>query len=64
MPLHEHVGLETICVLQGSQSDEAGTYGAGDVVVNLPGSRHRVWSDAGCTVLSSWAEPVRMLGDA
>jgi anti-sigma factor ChrR (cupin superfamily) len=64
VPLHEHVGLETICVLQGSQSDEAGTYEAGDVVVNPAGSRHRVWSDEGCTVLIAWAEPVRILEDA
>jgi len=63
VPLHEHVGLETICVLAGSQSDEAGTYRSGDVVVNLPGSRHRVWSDEGCTILISWAEPVRILED-
>ena len=61
VPLHEHVGLETICVLSGSQSDEAGLYRAGDVVVNPPGTRHRVWSDEGCVVLISWAEPVRIL---
>lgn len=61
VPLHEHVGLETICVLSGSQSDEAGTYRKGDVVVNAPGTQHRVWSDEGCVVLISWAEPVRIL---
>jgi anti-sigma factor ChrR (cupin superfamily) len=63
VPLHEHVGLETICVLEGSQSDDAGTYGTGDVVVNPAGSRHRVRSDEGCTVLIAWAEPVRILED-
>jgi anti-sigma factor ChrR (cupin superfamily) len=61
VPLHEHPGLETIVVLSGSQSDEAGTYRAGDLVVNPPGTRHRVWSDDGCVVLISWAEPVRIL---
>lgn len=61
VPLHEHVGLEIICVLAGSQRDEAGLYRAGDVVVNQPGTRHRVWSDEGCVVLISWAEPVRIL---
>lgn len=61
VPRHEHVGLETICVLSGSQSDEFGTYRAGDVVINAPGSSHRVWSDEGCMVLISWAEPVRLL---
>lgn len=64
VPLHEHVGMETICVLSGSQSDEAGTYRAGDVVVNPAGSRHSVWSAEGCTVLIHWAEPVRLLGPA
>jgi len=61
VPLHEHGGLEVICVLQGSQSDERGTYRVGDVVVNPAGTRHRVWSDEGCTVLISWAAPVRLL---
>jgi anti-sigma factor ChrR (cupin superfamily) len=64
VPRHEHTGLETILVLEGSQSDERGTYRAGDVVLNPPGSIHRVWSDEGCTVLISWATPVRILGDA
>lgn len=61
VPLHEHVGLEVICVLSGSQGDEAGTYRAGDVVVNPPGTQHCVWSEEGCVVLISWAEPVRIL---
>lgn len=61
VPLHEHPGMETIVVLSGSQSDEAGTYRSGDVVVNLPGTRHRVWSDEGCVVLINWAEPVLIL---
>jgi anti-sigma factor ChrR (cupin superfamily) len=64
VPRHEHTGLETILVLEGSQSDERGTYRTGDVVLNPPGSIHRVWSDEGCTVLISWAAPVRILGDA
>ncbi|MBO0906166.1 cupin domain-containing protein [Jiella sonneratiae] len=63
VPLHEHTGLETILVLSGAQSDDAGTYRAGDLVLNEPGSRHRVWSDEGCLVLISWAAPVRILED-
>ena len=61
VPLHEHTGLETICVLSGSQSDDAGTYETGTVVINEAGTRHRVWSDEGCVVLISWAAPVRIL---
>jgi len=61
VPLHEHVGAETILVLEGAQSDENGTYTKGDLVINPAGSRHSVWSDEGCVVLLNWAEPVRFL---
>ncbi len=61
VPLHEHIGAETIIVLEGAQSDERGTYNAGDVVINPAGSRHSVWSDQGCVVLLHWAEPVRFI---
>jgi anti-sigma factor ChrR (cupin superfamily) len=58
VPRHRHVGLETILVLEGAQSDEAGRYGAGQLVVNQPGSEHSVWSDEGCLVLIQWEKPV------
>lgn len=61
VPLHEHVGAETILLLEGSQSDEHGTYLRGDMVINPAGSRHSVWSDEGCVVLLHWAEPVRFI---
>ncbi|ATU72382.1 anti-ECFsigma factor [Gluconacetobacter sp. SXCC-1] len=64
VPRHMHPDTETIIVLTGAQSDERGTYRAGDVVVNAPGSAHRVWSDNGCLVLISWGKPVRILDDA
>ncbi|MEL6452145.1 MAG: cupin domain-containing protein [Pseudomonadota bacterium] len=60
-PLHEHVGAEMIVVLEGQQSDEYGTYAAGDMIINPPGSRHSVWSDTGCVVLLHWAQPVRFI---
>ncbi|KAB8122920.1 allophanate hydrolase [Komagataeibacter medellinensis] len=63
VPRHMHPDTETIIVLTGAQSDEHGTYRAGDVVVNTPGSAHRVWSDDGCLVLISWGKPVRILDD-
>ncbi|BDA84188.1 allophanate hydrolase [Aureimonas sp. SA4125] len=63
VPRHEHVGLESIVVIDGSQSDEHGTYEAGTVVVNPVGSVHSVWSEQGCLVLISWAKPVRILGE-
>lgn len=61
VPLHEHTGPEMIVVLDGEQSDEHGTYGKSDVVINPAGSRHSVRSDAGCVVLLHWAQPVRFI---
>jgi len=58
VPLHEHPDVETILVLEGTQSDERGTYGVGDLVINPKGSRHRVWSETGCVVLLHWTKPV------
>jgi len=61
VPLHLHTGLETILVLEGSQSDERGTYTAGDLVFNPEGSSHSVWSEDGCVILITWARPVKFL---
>jgi len=61
VPAHRHPGLEMIQVLEGSQSDERGTYGVGDIVLNPPGSQHRVWSTDGCVVLIMWERPVELL---
>lgn len=61
VPRHLHVGLETILVLQGTQSDEAGDYGPGSLIVNKEGTEHSVWSDTGCVVLIQWDRPVKIL---
>ncbi len=61
VPFHEHTGLETILVLEGSQTDESGTYRAGTFVTNAAGTRHSVRSHDGCVVLIHWERPVRML---
>lgn len=60
-PLHLHPAPESILMLDGSQSDERGTYHAGDLVVNLPGSQHSVKSTDGCVALLQWAKPVEFL---
>lgn len=60
-PLHEHPGYEHVLVLDGSQSDEHGTYSAGTLLVNPPGSRHSVRSEQGCVALLIWERPVRFL---
>src|SRR5262249_43245326 len=51
IPAHEHLGHEHILVLEGSQSDQHGDYAKGTLVVNPPGSVHRVTSLTGCVVL-------------
>ncbi|MDP9150149.1 MAG: cupin domain-containing protein [Myxococcota bacterium] len=64
VPLHEHDGHEHIFVLSGMQEDESGTYPAGTMIVNPPGSRHRVRSPEGCTVLVLWEQPIVFLESA
>ena len=58
VPEHTHPGHEHIYVLSGSQSDDSGTYGAGSLVVNRPGTRHAVRSEHGCVVLIIWERSV------
>ncbi|MBD3763187.1 MAG: cupin domain-containing protein [Rhodobacterales bacterium] len=63
VPRHRHMGLETILVLAGAQTDEYGHYPTGSLVMNPAGSEHSVWSDPGCVVLIQWERPVQMLDD-
>ena len=62
VPHHRHMGLETIVVLQGTQSDENGDYPEGSVVLNPVGTEHSVWTKGGCVVLIQWDLPVLILG--
>ena len=55
---HRHDGHEHVYILAGSQRDERGTYRAGTLVINPPGTTHDVVSDDGCTVLLIWERPV------
>lgn len=61
VPRHRHPGIETIVVLQGSQSDEDGCYETGSLVINPVGSEHSVWSEQGCVVLIQWDKPVQFV---
>ena len=63
VPFHEHVGYEHILVLDGEQSDERGRYPTGTLIINAPGSRHQVRSEAGCVVLIIWERAVRILSE-
>lgn len=47
---HAHRGGEEILVLAGVFEDEFGRYPAGSWLRNPPGSVHRPWSEAGCTI--------------
>jgi len=58
VPLHEHRGYEHILILRGLQSDEHGEYGAGELIISPPGTRHTVTSKEGCLVLAIWERPV------
>lgn len=61
VPRHRHPGIETIVVLEGSQSDEGGCYETGSLVINPVGSEHSVWSEQGCVVLIQWDRPVQFV---
>jgi anti-sigma factor ChrR (cupin superfamily) len=58
VPYHRHEGHEHVYVLSGSQRDRRGTYRAGTLVINPPGTTHEVTSDDGCIVLLIWERPV------
>ena len=47
---HIHGGGEEILVLDGVFQDEHGSYPTGSWLRNPPGSAHRPWSEAGCTI--------------
>ena len=59
VPYHRHEGYEHIHVLHGAQVDAGGSYAAGTLIVNPPGSGHEVHSPDGCVVLVIWERPVR-----
>lgn len=63
VPRHRHQGLESVLVLEGSQSDERGCYRTGSLVFNPAGTEHSVWSEDGCVVLIQWERPVLILDE-
>ncbi len=64
IPLHRHEGYEHLLVLEGSQRDERGSYAAGSLVINEPGSEHSVSTLTGCLVLAIWERRVRFVADS
>lgn len=61
VPEHEHTGYEHIFVLEGSQQDGRGEYYKGDLLINLPNTKHWVKSENGCVVLAIWEKPVQFV---
>jgi putative transcriptional regulator len=61
---HDHRGLEVVVVLDGSFSDENGTYKPGDYLVKNPGDCHRPTAtmDRDCLCLSIVEAPVSLTG--
>lgn len=49
-PEHDHPGGEEVYVMSGGLADDNGRYPAGTWLRFPHGSRHRPWSDAGCTL--------------
>ncbi|MBT2509278.1 cupin domain-containing protein [Streptomyces sp. ISL-98] len=55
---HEHLGYELMLVLDGQLDHSDGvSYFKGDLVVEGPGTEHRMSSSSGCTVLAIRTRP-------
>ena len=54
---HSHDQVEHVYILEGSFSDEYGTYRVGDYLVRTPGSVHSAQCDQGATVLLMYTRP-------
>jgi anti-sigma factor ChrR (cupin superfamily) len=61
VPNHEHVGLEHILILHGSQSDGEQLFEKGTFVIQPPNSNHHIFSAEGCIALAIWQKPVRFI---
>jgi anti-sigma factor ChrR (cupin superfamily) len=59
--VHEHVGYEHVLVLEGDQYDEDGSYGAGSLIINPPGTHHSPGSKNGCIALLIYERAVRFV---
>jgi anti-sigma factor ChrR (cupin superfamily) len=50
--LHEHMGDEHIFMLASEQVDEVSKAETGALILNPPGTSHRILSENGCVVLA------------
>jgi anti-sigma factor ChrR (cupin superfamily) len=54
---HSHDQIEHVYVLDGSFTDEYGSYGKGDYLMRVPGAVHSARTDEGATVLLLYTRP-------
>lgn len=57
VPAHKHLGNEITLVLDGSFSDDGGTYRASDFVLRSGNSRHQPMSEEGCLCFAVLDQP-------
>lgn len=62
-PTHEHLGHESIFVIEGDYEDEYGRHVSGDLVVYQPGSRHSWRSEIGATLYVVWGGTTQLATD-
>lgn len=62
-PIHEHLGHESIFVIEGGYEDEYGHHVTGDLVVYQPGSRHSWRSETGATLYVVWGGTTQLATD-
>ena len=60
IPSHEHLGYEHILVLAGAERDQNSIASAGTLMINPPGSIHRVTTFTGSIVLAIWEAPMKL----
>jgi hypothetical protein len=61
VPLHLHLGHEMVLVLEGEYVENDVLYRPGALIVRVPGSKHEMRSDVGCTILAMRDVPVKQL---
>lgn len=62
-PTHEHLGHESIFVIEGGYEDEYGHHVAGDLVVYQPGSRHSWRSETGAILYVVWGGMTQLVAN-
>lgn len=61
VPEHQHVGIEHILILHGSQIDGDKIYTPGTLVIHGPDTHHNLKSPEGCIALGIWQKPVMFI---